>query len=459
MNATPGPGSAAVAAQLLDFLREPARFRPAWLHGERPLPEGHVVLKFALGRFSPGWNRDLSPHDKQALVEAAKAFVRQVCLWERATHYQVLCLEPGSGVESVRENYRLLMALLHPDRQDEGSEPEWPTGCAQRVNEAYAVLSDPERRRQYDTAAHHGHVAHEVELELPPDLAVARVRRRPTHLRAFALVSGVMVALFLLQAWWVTDTPRHYALLERSLAGHTTGSWMREVISDGLPRFLEAKPAVSLDPIALLEPPKAPRRMVAWVPASDVRTTVANAPAPEAAPRDSAPTEAVPPRYSVLPPTPRASSSPSTMPAAAAAPLVVAQAAPMATPGSTGGSSTSAQEIELLVARLVSHYEQGDADGLMALFASGEPGFWKGYRVRSAYADFFRATRVRQLRMNRLEWQTSGDTARARGEATLIADYVDGSGHVERMIPVELDIALRDGRAGITRLNLYPEPK
>ena len=131
----------------------------------------------------------------------------------------------------------------------------------------------------------------------------------------------------------------------------------------------------------------------------------------------------------------------------------------MAAPASTAGSSASTQEIELLVARLVSYYEQGDADGLVALFAAGEPGFWKGYRVRGAYADFFRATRVRQLRMNRLEWQTSSDTARARGEATLIADYVDGGGRVERMIPVELDIALRGGQARITRLNLYPEPK
>jgi len=55
-----------------------------------------VVLKFALGRLSPGWQRDLSKHDKEALVEAARAFVRQVCLWERSTHYQVLCLDPAA---------------------------------------------------------------------------------------------------------------------------------------------------------------------------------------------------------------------------------------------------------------------------------------------------------------------------------------------------------------------------
>src|SRR5690348_15481883 len=119
----PGAGAASVATQLLAFYREPARFRPHYIHGDEPLPEGHVVLKFALGRFSPGWHRDLAHDDQAQLIEAARAFVRQVCLWERATHYQLLCLPRTAGRDEVRENYRLLMALLHPDRQDAGA---WP---------------------------------------------------------------------------------------------------------------------------------------------------------------------------------------------------------------------------------------------------------------------------------------------------------------------------------------------
>jgi hypothetical protein len=136
--------------------------------------------------------------------------------------------------------------------------------------------------------------------------------------------------------------------------------------------------------------------------------------------------------------------------------MVLAQgnAAPPPEPAASPGAT---QEIELLVARLVSYYEQGDADALMGLFASGEPGFWKGYRTHGSYADFFRATRERRLRMNRLEWQASADGARARGEATLIADYNDGRGHLERTVPVELDIALWGGRARLTRLSLFPE--
>ena len=105
-----------------------------------------MVLRFALGRFSPGWQRDLGQHDREELVTAARAFVSaRFALWERATHYQVLCLGPGAEAEQVKENYRLLMALLHPDRADQRSE--WPASGAQRVNEAYAVLSEKPRRK------------------------------------------------------------------------------------------------------------------------------------------------------------------------------------------------------------------------------------------------------------------------------------------------------------------------
>ena len=108
----------------------------------------------------------------------------------------------------------------------------------------------------------------------------------------------------------------------------------------------------------------------------------------------------------------------------------------------------------------MSYYEQGDASALMGLYASGEPGFFKSLRVRGAYADFFRSTKDRRLRMDHLDWEAGpGQTARARGEATLLADFADGSGKLERKVPVELDIAMRDGQARLTRLTLYPEPR
>ena len=142
-------GAAVVAAQLLAFYREPVRYRPRLTHGREPFAGGLLVFRFAQGRFPQSLLRELPPARREDVREAALFFIRQVCLWDGASHYQVLCLSPGAHRETVKEHYHGLMALIHPDRQ-EGGAPHWPSECAQRVNKAYEVLTDDARRREYD---------------------------------------------------------------------------------------------------------------------------------------------------------------------------------------------------------------------------------------------------------------------------------------------------------------------
>ena len=111
------------------------------------------------------------------------------------------------------------------------------------------------------------------------------------------------------------------------------------------------------------------------------------------------------------------------------------------------------KEVELLVAQLVSAYEAGDARQLMALY---DGGFWQAASVQQTYANFFSATRNRRLRIDSLTWTSSAQSARARGQATVIADYNDSTPHLERQVDVELDIILVDGRLRFTRLSLFP---
>src|ERR1700694_113072 len=141
MHEAVGAGAASVASRLLAFYREPVRFRPRFIHGQESLAGGDHILKFAHGKFSPCVLRDFSNQERARLRAAAIAFIRQVCFWEGATHYQLLCVSADAKRDAIKEHYRLLMALIHPDRQDPAVEP-WPTGCAQRVNRAYAVLCD-----------------------------------------------------------------------------------------------------------------------------------------------------------------------------------------------------------------------------------------------------------------------------------------------------------------------------
>jgi len=63
------------------------------------------------------------------------------------THYDTLRVAPDAPDEVIRAAYRALTQRHHPDRNpgDAGA-----TRLMQALNDAYAVLSDPERRREHD---------------------------------------------------------------------------------------------------------------------------------------------------------------------------------------------------------------------------------------------------------------------------------------------------------------------
>lgn len=64
---------------------------------------------------------------------------------ERRNLYRILHVQPEAPSEVIRASYRTLMSTLraHPDL---GGDPQ----AAARINAAYAVLTDPARRRDYD---------------------------------------------------------------------------------------------------------------------------------------------------------------------------------------------------------------------------------------------------------------------------------------------------------------------
>ena len=63
-----------------------------------------------------------------------------------SNYYEVLQITPTATFDQVHKAYRVLAMKYHPDRNSTpGAGPAMAA-----INEAYAVLSDPSRRRDYD---------------------------------------------------------------------------------------------------------------------------------------------------------------------------------------------------------------------------------------------------------------------------------------------------------------------
>lgn len=69
--------------------------------------------------------------------------------------YRELGLTPDASQEEIRRAYRLLARRYHPDHAPDGKQQEYEEKM-KRVNAAYALLSDPQRRAQYDRLNRNG---------------------------------------------------------------------------------------------------------------------------------------------------------------------------------------------------------------------------------------------------------------------------------------------------------------
>ena len=68
-------------------------------------------------------------------------------------YYQILGVNKNAGDEEMKKAYRKLAMKYHPDRNPNKKEAE---ERFKEINEAYAVLSDKEKRKQYDTFGKEG---------------------------------------------------------------------------------------------------------------------------------------------------------------------------------------------------------------------------------------------------------------------------------------------------------------
>lgn len=132
-------------------------------------------------------------------------------------YYAILGLDSAASQESIKVAYRRLARDTHPDRKVHSSEAEKATLSLRmaQLNEAYAVLSDTRRRREYDEKVRVQEVLIPKDTPVPGETGTgdkpsktARVRIRPRT----DVISTI-----------VTEFSKH--LRARFLAHRETFSW------------------------------------------------------------------------------------------------------------------------------------------------------------------------------------------------------------------------------------------
>lgn len=97
--------------------------------------------------------------------------------WLRMDYYEEFGVSPDASPDQIRQAHKRLARLLHPDRFQDPELRRLAECQMKRLNAIYAVLADPERRREYDQAR--GQRAAGAPPPLPPTDAPAFPSRRP----------------------------------------------------------------------------------------------------------------------------------------------------------------------------------------------------------------------------------------------------------------------------------------
>jgi hypothetical protein len=68
----------------------------------------------------------------------------------RPDYYKILGVSPTAGAGAIRSAHRALVKQYHPDLFSRDADKATATNKLQQINEAYAVLGNAKRRREYD---------------------------------------------------------------------------------------------------------------------------------------------------------------------------------------------------------------------------------------------------------------------------------------------------------------------
>lgn len=109
-------------------------------------------------------------------------------------YYQILNVSPDVAQAEIKAAYREMAKKFHPDiNREQGSEEIFKI-----IQEAYEVLSDPERRRQYDETLRQSSSARHFEYDATHDMnTAAEMRYSVPRLSLVSVLRKITAVIFL----------------------------------------------------------------------------------------------------------------------------------------------------------------------------------------------------------------------------------------------------------------------
>ena len=400
------------------------------------------------------------------LKAVAIAFVKQACLAHSEDPYRVLGLTPWCAVDEVRERYRQLIRIFHPDRGllfGDQHEPDY----AAILNVAYQAIlqGGPAPQAQgVDFDLRGGKSPLEVSSRLGrasggiqhPSILSSIGLYKLTPLKIWSgLILGAMVVLTFI---YLDRQEAEVPLAIGELASNEAQSSLRSSppsLSEDLgqlspevaesPNLTASEAAANISLVSPAEgrpevapPAKPPQTLknldVQHDKADRHKNSQLRTPAPP--PQRMATNSSLPPQQQMRAPVIQELPEPRAM-ASAPVEADVSKVDRVPTPASTSTppphagvrvvhlikalpseAAPSDDELNRMVSDFVARYNQGDLEGFMSLMddqlQTDEPGGKGG--LRQAYARLFSQSSLRAMQLDKLNWQKSGDLAYASTE-------------------------------------------
>lgn len=425
---------------------------------------GLAVIQLAAGKEVTALELGESP--VVSPLQALSVMMRRM-LTPAASHYAVLGVPRNASGADIRENYRRLIALVHPDSRPKGL----PADSAIQVNLAYAVLSDPDARARYDASLSDtpSHAAADATRPHPAAAPPSPVSASNGVTRFDVWVSALrarrslvwMAALLVMPLVWVLATRSNTPSPTRLIEARPKLQVAQESPSAET-RIARAEPGAAISPPAAVPSPGDPQPSVALAASrsltteSERRLAAAGAGTGPVPPNEAMRTSASRPSEPIPLPSPGAASArqqdslPEGTSGGAAGPGTIRPV--LAASPTRDTQADRGQGVAEFLAQLADAVEAGSVERLSSLLGDQMPG------RASVIADFenvFRSTRKRELRYLRIEQQRQPQRDSFSGVAELGLTAADGSSSTQRLF-LSGTIERRGDRAQLARWSSHP---